>query len=165
MAERVAGWITLVFIQVHFWGVYFPQMAGSQVGVQDGPRPRKLCVLWLFPTGAGQGGGTEVVFFSFFLSFFNLAALGLSCGMRDLVPWPGMEPGPPALGAQSLNHWTTREVPWGCLLMAKPWPPCYIRYCQFIPIHTLPCKDPSAGTWWRDVTQVMSQHHPSLSRA
>ena len=34
-----------------------------------------------------------------------------SCGMWDLVPWPGIEPGPPALGGQSLNHWTTREVP------------------------------------------------------
>ena len=30
--------------------------------------------------------------------------------MWDLVPWPGIEPGPPALGAQSLNHWATREV-------------------------------------------------------
>ena len=29
----------------------------------------------------------------------------------DLVPGPGMEPGPPAFGAQSLIHWTTREVP------------------------------------------------------
>ena len=28
----------------------------------------------------------------------------------DLVPWPGMEPGPPTLGAQSLNCWTTREI-------------------------------------------------------
>ena len=28
--------------------------------------------------------------------------------MWDLVPWPGMEPGPPALAAQSLSHWTTR---------------------------------------------------------
>ena len=34
----------------------------------------------------------------------------LSCGMRDLVPRPGIEPGPPALGTQSLSHWTTREV-------------------------------------------------------
>ena len=41
-----------------------------------------------------------------------------SCGMRtlsrsmwDLVPWPGIEPGPPASGAWSLNCWTTREVP------------------------------------------------------
>ena len=31
--------------------------------------------------------------------------------MWDLVPWPGIEPGPPAVGAWSLNHWTTREVP------------------------------------------------------
>ena len=28
-----------------------------------------------------------------------------------LVPWPGIEPAPPALEAQSLNHWTAREVP------------------------------------------------------
>ena len=31
--------------------------------------------------------------------------------MRGLVPRPGIEPGPPALGVQSLTHWTTREVP------------------------------------------------------
>ena len=34
-----------------------------------------------------------------------------SSEMWDLVPWPGIEPRPPALGAQSLSHWTTREVP------------------------------------------------------
>ena len=28
-----------------------------------------------------------------------------------LVPWPGIEPGPPPLGAQSLSHWATSEVP------------------------------------------------------
>ena len=28
-----------------------------------------------------------------------------------LVPRPGMEPVPPASEAQSLNHWTTKEVP------------------------------------------------------
>ena len=38
----------------------------------------------------------------------------LSCGMRHLVPWPGIEPGSPALGVWSLSHWTTREVP-GCI--------------------------------------------------
>ena len=32
-----------------------------------------------------------------------------SCGIWDLVPWPGTEPGPPALGVRSLSHWT-REV-------------------------------------------------------
>ena len=31
--------------------------------------------------------------------------------MQDLVPQPGIEPGSPALRAQSLTHWTTREVP------------------------------------------------------
>ena len=36
---------------------------------------------------------------------------GLSCGVWDLVPWPGIEPGSPALEAQSLSLCTTREVP------------------------------------------------------
>ena len=31
--------------------------------------------------------------------------------MWDLVPGPGIEPGPPAWGVRSLNHCTTREVP------------------------------------------------------
>ena len=30
---------------------------------------------------------------------------------QDLVPLPGIEPGPPALGVQNLNHWIIREVP------------------------------------------------------
>ena len=34
-----------------------------------------------------------------------------SCGIWDLVSWPGIKPGPPALGAQSLSHWTTKWVP------------------------------------------------------
>ena len=50
-------------------------------------------------------------FFFFLILFIYLAALGLSCGMWDLAPWPGIEPGPPAVGAQRLSHWTTREVP------------------------------------------------------
>ena len=31
--------------------------------------------------------------------------------MGDLVPQPQIEPGPPALGAQSLSQWITKEVP------------------------------------------------------
>ena len=38
----------------------------------------------------------------------------LGCGTWDLVPWPGIEPEPPALGVWSLSHWTTREVPGQC---------------------------------------------------
>ena len=42
--------------------------------------------------------------------FIYLAATGLSCGMWVLVPRPGIEPEPPALGAQSLSHWTPMEA-------------------------------------------------------
>ena len=38
---------------------------------------------------------------------FSCSMQTLSCGMWDLVPWPGIEP---TLGAQCLSHWTTREV-------------------------------------------------------
>ena len=31
--------------------------------------------------------------------------------MWDLVAWPGIKPGPPALGAWRLSHWNTREGP------------------------------------------------------
>ena len=72
---------------------------------------------------------TSLLFFLFLknIYLFILAAPGLSCGMRiflvaacgllvvactrDLVPRPGIEPGPPELEAWSLTHWTTREVP------------------------------------------------------
>ena len=48
-------------------------------------------------------------FYLFILAY--LATLHLRCGMQDLVSWPGIKPGIPALGTQSLGHWTTREVP------------------------------------------------------
>ena len=44
-----------------------------------------------------------------FLIFIYLAALGLSYGMWDLVPQPGIKPRPPALRAWSLSHWTNRK--------------------------------------------------------
>ena len=34
-----------------------------------------------------------------------------ACGI--FVPQPGIKPGPPAVKARSLNHWTAREVLWG----------------------------------------------------
>ena len=42
---------------------------------------------------------------------YLLACKIFSCRMWDPVPWPGIEPRPPALGAWSLSHRTTREVP------------------------------------------------------
>ena len=51
-------------------------------------------------------------FFLFKFRFFFLLLIFclhcMACGI--LVPRPGMEPVAPVLGAQSLNHWTTREV-------------------------------------------------------
>ena len=54
--------------------------------------------------------------------------------MRDLVPGPGIEPGPPVMGARSLTHWTTREVPPHPLLKhlllfpLSPFPPHLHQY-------------------------------------
>ena len=50
------------------------------------------------------------------LNFFGLHLLlaitcgFFSCDLWNLVPCPGIEPRPSAYGAQSLSHWTTREV-------------------------------------------------------
>ena len=58
--------------------------------------------------------------FALFLIVFFFPASFLSCfffflatlhGIRDLIPQPGIGPTPSVLGVQSLNHWTTREVP------------------------------------------------------
>ena len=43
---------------------------------------------------------------NFFFFFWPLCE---ACGI--LVPQPGIEPAPPAVAAQSLNHWSAREVP------------------------------------------------------
>ena len=42
----------------------------------------------------------------FYYIYFLLCLV--ACGI--LVPWSGIKPVSPELGAQSLNHWTTREV-------------------------------------------------------
>ena len=41
----------------------------------------------------------------FYRGFFGHEACGI------LAPGPGIKPVPPALEVQSLNHWTSREVP------------------------------------------------------
>ena len=47
-----------------------------------------------------------------YMGFFIFVAPSelLAGGMWGLVPGPGIKPGPPALGARSLCHWTTKEV-------------------------------------------------------
>ena len=46
-----------------------------------------------------------------FLIIVYLAVLSLSCGMQALVLRSGIKPSPTALGALSLGHWATSEVP------------------------------------------------------
>ena len=45
-------------------------------------------------------------------SIFSVACRIFSCSLWTFsyFPWPRMEPKPHALGAQSLSHWTTREI-------------------------------------------------------
>ena len=52
--------------------------------------------------------------------------------MWDLVPQPGIEPRPPALGAWSLTHWTTREVPLCIFWITVPCQMCLLEI--FFPI-------------------------------
>ena len=54
------------------------------------------------------GSGKEDIPFFHFI-FFSFWLCLVTCGI--LVPQPGIEPVPPALEPQSLNHWTPREVP------------------------------------------------------
>ena len=41
----------------------------------------------------------------------------MNCSMWGVVPWPGIEPRPPALGGWSLSHWTTREIQSSSLIL------------------------------------------------
>ena len=50
-----------------------------------------------------------LLFVFVFRVFFFFWPHSVAC--KILVPQPGVEPVPPALGKQSLRHWTIREVP------------------------------------------------------
>ena len=49
--------------------------------------------------------------------------------MQDLSSQSGFKPVAPALRAQSLNCWTTREVPQLTFLMERPWW-CWLKDCM-----------------------------------
>ena len=85
-----------------------------------------------------------------------MAALGLSWGIQDLVPWPGIDPRPPALEVWSLSHW---KAPIICFH--------YIRapFCSWgshgkntgAVCHSLLIgKDPDAGKDWRQKEKRMT---------
>ena len=78
----------------------------------------KCIHMWMSASGQAMGE-INLPYFSFksfylfiWLHWVLVIARGiLSCSTWDLGPWSGIEPGPPALGAQSPRHWTTREIP------------------------------------------------------
>ena len=77
----------------------------------------KLVINWAYffktlcdPMDCSPPGSSTTFIYLLFLIFIYLRAAGLSCSMWDLVPWPGIEPGTPALGTQNLSHWITRGV-------------------------------------------------------
>ena len=80
-------------------------------GIEPGPLAGKM----LSPNQLDHQEVPEIHLLKFlFIDLIYLAAVGLSCGMWtlicsmwDQVPWPGIEPRPTALGAQSLSHWSS----------------------------------------------------------
>ena len=65
-----------------------------------------------FPPTAQEGSlfsTPSLAFVVYRLFFFFFWPHCAAC--RILVPQPGIEPTPPAVEAQKLNHWTAREVP------------------------------------------------------
>ena len=54
-----------------------------------------------------------IIFFTLFIWLCQVLLVAhrlFCCSQWDLVPWPGIKPGPPTLGMWRLSHWTTREV-------------------------------------------------------
>ena len=77
-----------------------------------------LLSIFVFVIYSSTGSSLWCTGFLIFVITYGIFSWGiwtLSCNLWDLVPWPGMEPGPPALGVWSPSHWTTREVPVICL--------------------------------------------------
>ena len=55
---------------------------------------------------SAKSGPQEKCFMSEFFKKFSATGT-----QADLIPWPGIKPGPPVLAARSCNCRTTRQVP------------------------------------------------------
>ena len=144
----------------------------------------------------------NVYFYFIYLSASGLGWLGLfsaqeicrcsmqnlSCGMWDLVPWPGIKPGPPAWGAWGLSHWTTKQKslllspfqshwPFG-VLRTKQAPPCLknvlystmgqehskpgIHLANFLP-SSKSCSNPTFSIDWPPYFTLQAASLPDLA--
>ena len=73
-------------------------------------------------------------FLNFPYSLFIFNFLAIWHGLWDLVPWPGIKPMPPVLGAWSLSHWTIREVP-GHYFLNLAWFVLIYPCCFYLPLY------------------------------
>ena len=78
----------------------------------------------IWEVGALDSNSVVSCIFKIFIYLFWLCWVLVAACMRDLVPQPGVEPGPLALGVRSLTHWTTREAPVisFCVCLTKAFP-------------------------------------------
>lgn len=71
--------------------------------------------------GRCQTSSKKIVLSEFVPIFFYFLVFGCSRAYRILVHWPGIKPGPWALGVWSLDHWTPRKSLSLCSLPGKKW--------------------------------------------
>ena len=85
---------------------------------------------------------------------FSCIMQGLSCSRWDLIPRPGTERLPPALGAWSLSHWTIREVP-----IFRYWRKSYMPFPASSPmLYTFAAEsDPWTSSSWEFIRNAESQ--------
>ena len=77
--------------------------------------------------------------------------------MWDLVPWPGIKPGPPALGAQSLSHWTYQGSPHNFIPSVAEW--YSIEYvCHILSICSSVDEHLASFHYFRYCEQCCSEH-------
>ena len=89
--------------------MFFIFLKGESKGSCEG-----LCVL--LTDGKTKAEEKALLFFLLCYLFIWLPVDFVACkifshSLWDLALWPGIEPGPPILGAQNLSHWTIRDVP------------------------------------------------------
>ena len=91
---------------------------------------------------------TFIMLYILSLAFIYLF-MAMLWGLQDLsspisVPWPGIEPRPPAVEAWSPNHWTTREFP-----------STYLYNWNFVPFD---CLLPMPRAWVRSLVGKLRSH-------
>ena len=112
LQARTLEWVAIFFSNAWKWKVKSEVTQSCQT--LSNPMDCSPPGLYIISIVCGLG-----LFFFFWPCWVSVTAWGiftysmwaLSWGMQDLVPWPRINPRPPALGMWNLNHWATREVP------------------------------------------------------